>query len=144
MERHELFKLMSKPMMRSFQTAEEEALREVRQENGKLYDEMMKATREWDKENAEKWETIAFRYQIQMELIKKQRDALYQLEQATREEMKEDQNKIYAQQYQALAPIREAQKEKAEANSKKWKEITAEVIAKYEARLQAKKELVNN
>lgn len=144
MERHELFKLMSKPMWRSFQAAEEEALRGVRQENGKLYDEMMEATKEWNDENASKWETVSSRYQIQMELIRKQRQALYDLEEETREELKKAQDKINDERWEALAPIREAQKERAEIISKKWKEIVAEVCAKYEARLQAKKELISN
>ncbi len=138
MQKHELYQAMSKPMARSFRQAEDEAMLEVRRENGKLHDEMQQATIEWNKENAEKWETISFRYQIQMELIKKQRDALYQLEEAIREQMKTSQDKIYGEQWEALAPIREAQKERAEANKAKGQAIMEALVAKYAERVQAK------
>ena len=138
MQKHELHQAMSKPMARSFRQAEDEAMLEVRRENGKLHDEMQQATIEWNKENAEKWETISFRYQIQMELIKKQRDALYQLEEAIREQMKTSQDKIYGEQWEALAPIREAQKERAEANKAKGQAIMEALVAKYAERVQAK------
>jgi hypothetical protein len=129
---------MSKPMARSFRQAEDEAMLEVRRENGEMYDEMRKAEAKWNKENAEKWDAISIRYQIQMELIKKQHDALYQLEEATRGEMKTSQDKIYGQQWEALAPIREAQKERAEANKAKGQAIMEALIAKYAERVQAK------
>ena len=138
MQKHELHQAMSKPMARSFRQAEDEAMQEVRWENGKLHDEMQQASVKWNRENAEKWETIAFRYQIQMELIKKQRDALYELEQATREQMKTSQDKVYAEQWEALAPIREAQKERAEANKAKGQAIMEALVAKYAERVQAK------
>ena len=138
MQKHELYQAMSKPMARSFRQAEDEAMQEVRWENGKLHDEMQQATIKWNKENAEKWDAISFRYQIQMELIKKQRDALYELEQATREEMKTSQDKIYSEQWEALAPIREAQKERAEANKAKGQAIMDALVAKYAERVQAK------
>lgn len=138
MQTHELYQIMSKPMARSFRQAEEEAMLEVRRENGILHDEMQQASAKWNKENAEKWETISFRYQIQMELIKKQRDALYQLEEAIREQMKTSQDKIYCEQWEALAPIREAQKERAEANKAKGQAIMEALIAKYAERVQAK------
>ena len=138
MQKHELHQAMSKPMARSFRQAEDEAMQEVRWENGKLHDEMQQATIKWNKENAEKWDAISFRHQIQMELIKKQRDALYELEQATREEMKTSQDKIYGEQWEALAPIREAQQERAEANKVKGQAIMEALIAKYAERVQAK------
>ena len=138
MQKHELYQAMSKPMARSFRQAEDEAMQEVRWENGKLHDEMQQASVKWNKENAEKWDAISFRYQIQMELIKKQRDALYELEQATREQMKISQDKVYAEQWEALAPIREAQKERAEANKAKGQAIMDALVAKYAERVQAK------
>ena len=138
MQKHELYQAMSKPMARSFRQAEDEAMLEVRRENGILHDEMQQASAKWNKENAEKWDAISIRYQIQMELIKKQRDALYQLEEATRQEMKTAQDKIYGEQWQALAPIREAQKERAEANKAKGQAIMEALVAKYAERVQAK------
>lgn len=138
MQKHELHQVMSKPMARSFRQAEEEAMLEVRRENGKLYDEYQKATREWDKENASKWENISLRYQAQTELIKKQRQALYDLEQEAREEMKAAQDKIYNEQWEALAPIREAQQERTEANNAKGQAIMEALVAKYAERVQAK------
>jgi outer membrane lipopolysaccharide assembly protein LptE/RlpB len=139
MQKHELYKIMSKPMARSFRDAEELALADVRRENGILYDAMQEATKQWNKENAGKWETIALRYQTQLELIKKQREALYAMEEAVREEYKAAQDKVYSQQWEALEPVREAQKEERESISTRWKAIEAALIAKYEAKVQARK-----
>ena len=138
MERHELYQAMSKTMSRGFRQAEDKAMLEIRRDNGKLHDEMQQATIKWNKENAEKWDAISFRYQTQMELIKKQRDALYELEDAIREEMKTAQNKVYNEQWEALAPTREAQQERVETNRAKSEEIEAALIAKYAKRVQAK------
>ena len=138
MEKHELYQAMSKTMKRGFRQAEDKAMLEIRRDNGKLHDEMQQATIKWNKENAEKWDAISFRYQTQMELIKKQRDALYELEDAIREEMKTAQNKVYNEQWEALAPTREAQQERVETNRAKSEEIEAALIAKYAKRVQAK------
>ena len=138
MERHELYQAMSKTMSRGFRQAEDKAMLKIRRDNGKLHDEMQQATIKWNKENAEKWDAISFRYQTQMELIKKQRDALYELEDAIREEMKTAQNKVYDEQWEALAPTREAQQERVETNRAKSEEIEAALIAKYAKRVQAK------
>ena len=138
MQKHELHQAMSKPMARGFRQAEDEAMLEVRRENGKLYDEMQQASARWNKENAEKWDAISIRYQIQMELIKKQRDALYELEDAIREEMKTAQNKVYNEQWEALAPTREAQQERVETNRAKSEGIEAALVVKYAKRVQAK------
>ena len=138
MEKHELYQAMSKTMKRGFRQAEDKAMLEIRRDNGKLHDEMQQATIKWNKENAEKWDAISFRYQTQMELIKKQRDALYELEDAIREEMKTAQNKVYDEQWEALAPTREAQQERAETNRAKSEGIEAALVAKYAKRVQAK------
>ena len=138
MEKHELYQAMSKTMKRGFRQAEDKAMLEIRRDNGKLHDEMQQATIKWNKENAEKWDAISFRYQTQMELIKKQRDALYELEDAIREEMKTAQNKVYNEQWEALAPTREAQQERGETNRAKSEGIEAALVAKYAKRVQAK------
>ena len=138
MEKHELYQAMSKTMKRGFRQAEDKAMLEIRRDNGKLHDEMQQATIKWNKENAEKWDAISFRYQTQMELIKKQRDALYELEDAIREEMKTAQNKVYDEQWEALAPTREAQQERVETNRAKSEGIEAALVAKYAKRVQAK------
>lgn len=138
MEKHELYQAMSKTMKRGFRQAEDKAMLEIRRDNGKLHDEMQQATIKWNKENAEKWDAISFRYQTQMELIKKQRDALYELEDAIREEMKTAQNKVYNEQWEALAPTREAQQERVETNRAKSEGIEAALVAKYAKRVQAK------
>ena len=138
MERHELYQAMSKTMSRGFRQAEDKAMLKIRRDNGKLHDEMQQATIKWNKENAEKWDAISFRYQTQMELIKKQRDALYELEDAIREEMKTAQNKVYNEQWEALAPTREAQQERVETNRAKSEGIEAALVAKYAKRVQAK------
>jgi hypothetical protein len=70
--------------------------------------------------------------------------ALYDAQQEITDQRKKAEDELWSQCWESMQPIRDAQKERAEANSKKWKEIAAEVIAKYEARLQAKKELVSN
>jgi len=135
---NELYQIMSKPMARGFRQAEKDAMQEVHLDDCKLHDEMQKATIEWNKENAEKWETISFRYQIQIELIKKQRDAIWQLEEEAREEMKTAQDKVYSEQWEALAPIREAQQERKETNSAKRKVIMDALIEKYAKKVQVK------
>jgi len=138
---NELYQIMSKPMARGFRQAEIDAMREVHRDNGKLHDEMQKATIEWNKENAQKWETISFRYYIQLELIKKQRDAIWQLEVEAREEMKAAQDKVYNEQWEALAPIREEQQERVETNSAKRKVIMDALIEKYAKKVQAKQKV---
>ena len=138
MEKHELYQAMSKTMKRGFRQAEDKAMLEIRRDNGKLHDEMQQAEIKWNKENAEKWDAISFRYQTQMELIKKQRDALYELEDAIREEMKTAQGKVYNEQWEALAPTREAQQERVETNRAKSEGIEAALVAKYAKRVQTK------
>lgn len=144
MERHELVKLMSKPMWRSFQAAEDEALREVRQENGKLYAETEKAQMQWRKDHASEYEKISLEYDAQMALIKRQMQALYDAQQEIADQKKKAEDDLWKQCWENMQPLRDAQKERAEAISKKWKELAAEVLAKYEAKVLAKKDLVSN
>ena len=144
MERHELVKLMSKPMWRSFQAAEDEALREVRQENGKLYAETEKAQIQWRKDHASEYEKVHLEHDAQMALIKRQMQALYDAQQEITDQRKKAEDELWRQCWESMQPLRDAQKERADAISKKWKELAAGVLAKYEAKVLAKKELVSN
>ena len=144
MERHELIKLMSKPMWRSFQAAEDTALREVRQESSKLWAETQEAQIQWRKDHASEYEKIRIENDIQMALIQRQLQALYDAKQEVADQRKKAEDDLWKQCWESLQPLRDAQKEREEAISKKWKEIAAGVLAKYEAKVLAKKELVSN
>lgn len=138
MQKHELHKIMSKPMARSFRQAEDEAMLEVRRENGEMYDEMQKAVSEWNKNNKERTEKIQENYKAHMELIQAQIKALYETQELVRERKDKAMDEIYHEQWEALAPIREAQQERAEANKAKGQAIMEALIAKYAERVQAK------
>lgn len=138
MQTHELFKIMSKPMARSFSKAENEAMLEVRRENGKLYDETMKALSEWNINNKERTEKIQDNYRAHMELIQAQIKALYDTQELVRERKHKAMQVIQDEQWEALAPLREAQKEREEANKAKGQAIMEALVAKYAKKVQAK------
>jgi len=137
-QKHELYQAMSKPMARSFRQAEDEAMLEVRRENGKLYDEYEKAQAKWYEEKKEQTEKIKDNYKAHMELIQAQIKALYETQELVRERKDKAMDAINAECWEALAPIREAQQERAEANKAKGQAIMEALIAKYAERVQAK------
>ena len=138
MQTHELYQIMSKPMARSFRQAEEEAMQEVRRENGRLYDEYREAQSKWHEENKERTEKIQDNYKVHMELIQAQIKALYETQELYRERKDKAMEAMYAECWEALTPIREAQQERTEANKAKGQAIMEALIAKYAERVQAK------
>ncbi len=138
MQKHELHQAMSKPMARSFRQAEDEAMLEVRRENGKLYDEYRKAQAKWYEENKERTEKIQENYKAHMELIQAQIKALYETQELVRERKDKAMDAMNAECWEALAPIREAQQERTEANKAKGQAIMEALVAKYAERVRAK------
>ena len=138
MQKHELYQAMSKPMARSFRQAEDEAMLEVRRENGKLYDEYRNAQAKWYEENKERTEKIQDNYKAHMELIQAQIKALYETQELVRERKDKAMDAINAECWEALTPLRESQQERTETNKAKGQAIMEALIAKYAERVQAK------
>ena len=138
MQKHELHQAMSKPMARGFRQAEDKAMQEVRRENGKLYEEMQQAQVKWYEENKERTEKIQDNYKAHMELIQAQIRALYETQELVRERKNKAMDAMNAECWETLAPIREAQQDRTEANKAKGQAIMEALIAKYAERVQAK------
>lgn len=140
MERHELIKSMSQQMYKSFCKAEEEALLEVRKESALYWKEREELERKWDKENAVEWSQIRDTYHLKNKIIDDQMKALREARDQAFEDMKRQEEEMWLKRSRQIEPLLEPTQAAREANSKKWREIEAQVIAKYAARLQKKEE----
>jgi hypothetical protein len=138
MERHELCKAMSPQMYKSFAKAEQEALQEVRAESNRYWKERETIEREWDKQNIAEWTLIRDTYHLKNRLIDEQIKVLREAQSQAFEDMRKQEDEMYTKRYNAVEPLLESSKEAREANSKKWREIEAQVVDKYSARLQKK------
>ena len=138
MERHELCKAMSPQMYKSFIKAEEEALLEVRKISSQFWKERETIEREWDKQNMAEWSQIRDTYHLKNKIIDEQIKALREAQRKAFEDMQRQEEEVYAKRSRQIEPLLESSKEAREANSKKWREIEAEVVAKYASRIQKK------
>ena len=138
MEAHELFKIMSKPMARSFRTALDEALADVRKVSHTYWRDFEKAQYDWRKTHANEFEKISLQHDIERVILQRQREALYVLEEELNTRTREAKDRLEHQCWEELQTFRDNYKETLEANSKEWKEIEAGIIAKYAERMQAK------
>jgi hypothetical protein len=125
-------------MYKSFVKAEQEALQEVRAESNLYWKEREAIEHEWDKENMAEWTRIRDTYHLKNRLIDEQIKVLREAQSQAFEDMKKQEDEMYTKRYNAVEPLLESSKEAREANSKRWREIEAQVVAKYEARLQKK------
>lgn len=139
---HELHNEMSPQMRKSFRIALEAALRDNRIKNYKLFSELEQIQREWNKTRAAEFEQIDALYYARLDITKRQIAQLYALESELGAERMKAREELANEGYRATAPEREALKEIGEEISKERKEIEAGIIAKYEAKLQAKAEKV--
>ena len=138
MEAHELFKIMSKPMARSFRKALDEALADVRKVSHTYWRDFEKAQYDWRKTHASEFEKISLQHDIERVILQRQREALYVLEEELNTRTREAKDRLEHQCWEELQTFRDNYKETLEANSKEWKEIEAGIVAKYAERVQAK------
>jgi len=138
MNRKELTDLMSPQMKRSFYNAEREALAEVYRENYRMNGIIEDAQKEWSKANAKLWSDIDTEWRTKEQIIDAQIKALQELRREAFETREAKRSEVYAQQAKDLKPVWDSLEADRNANIERHDRVQADVLAKYEAKLNAK------